>query len=113
MAEAGTLDKSQLNGPVDHGVELLVARTIEGGEALAVVFGYACHATVLGLQSLHGDWPGRAMATLEAAHPSGQMVALHINGCSGDANPLPRCGGGLCCLQSPPSPPPPPGVLSD
>jgi hypothetical protein len=87
MAEAGTLDRSALNGPVDHDIELLVARA-PGGEALAVAFGYACHATVLGLQSLHGDWPGRAMATLEADHPG--LVALHINGCSGDANPLPR-----------------------
>ena len=43
---------------------------------------------MLSLQSLHGDWPGRAMATIEAEHPG--VTALHINGCSGDLNPLPR-----------------------
>ena len=41
-----------------------------------MAFGYACHATVLGEQSLHGDWPGRAMATLEAANPG--LTALHV-----------------------------------
>ena len=86
-AEAGTLDKAALLGPVDHDVELLLARAA-GGDVLAVLFGYACHATVLGEQSLHGDWPGRAMATLEEAHAN--VIAMHINGCSGDTNPLPR-----------------------
>jgi hypothetical protein len=81
LAEAGGLDKGALNGPVDHDVELLVARG-GGGGVLAVAFGYACHATVLGAQSLHGDWPGRAMATLEAG--AADLVALHVNGCSGD-----------------------------
>lgn len=88
MAEAGTLDKSTLNGPFDWGVEVLVVRNTSDAAVLAVSFGYACHATVLGAQSLHGDWPGRAMATLEATHPN--LIALHINGCSGDQNPLPR-----------------------
>ena len=55
---------------------------------LGVAFGYARHATAMGAQSLHGDWPGRAMSTVEAKHP--EVVALHINGCSGDQNPLPR-----------------------
>lgn len=88
MAEAGTLDKSALNGPFDWDVELLVARRPADDTVVAVSFGYSCHATVLAAQSLHGDWPGRAMATLEAAHP--ELLALHINGCSGDSNPLPR-----------------------
>lgn len=88
MAEAGTLDKSTLSGPFDWDVEVLVVRKPSDGVVLAVCFGYSCHATVMGAQSLHGDWPGRAMATLETAYPG--LVALHINGCSGDQNPLPR-----------------------
>lgn len=88
MAEAGALDKSTLNGPFDWDVEVLVIRNPSDGVVLGISFGYACHATVLGAQSLHGDWPGRAMATLESTHPN--LVALHINGCSGDQNPLPR-----------------------
>ena len=50
-----TLDKASLLGPVDHEVELLLARRANG-RPTAVLFGYACHATVLGEQSLHGDW---------------------------------------------------------
>ena len=80
--------KAELNGPFDHDVELLVARAEGSGAVLGVAFGYACHSTVMGAQSLHGDWPGRAMSTVEAKHP--EVVALHINGCSGDQNPLPR-----------------------
>ena len=55
LAAAGTLDKASLLGPVDHEVELLLARGANG-RPTAVLFGYACHATVLGEQSLHGDW---------------------------------------------------------
>ena len=55
LAAAGTLDKASLLGPVDHDVELLLARGANG-RPTAVLFGYACHATVLGEQSLHGDW---------------------------------------------------------
>ena len=55
--------------------------------ATAVLVAVATSA-VMGAQSLHGDWPGRAMSTVEAKHP--EVVALHINGCSGDQNPLPR-----------------------
>ena len=38
--EAGTLDKTALNGPFDHDVELLLARDSDG-TALAVAFGCA------------------------------------------------------------------------
>lgn len=78
MSDAGTLDKSQLTGPFDHDVEILVVR--KAGTVLAVCFGYSCHATVMGEQTLHGDWPGVAMANIEA-EASSSLVALHINGC--------------------------------
>jgi neutral ceramidase len=43
MAEADTLDKSALNGPFDHDVELLVIRAVGSAHVIAVLFGYSCH----------------------------------------------------------------------
>jgi hypothetical protein len=90
MAAAGQLEKSSLAGPFDHSVEVLIAKKagVSAGPALAVAFGYACHATVMGASSMHGDWPGCAMANLEGSGAC--SIAMHINGCSGDQNPLPR-----------------------
>jgi hypothetical protein len=76
-----------LKGPVDHDVPVLAVR--DGtGKLTAVVFGYACHATVMGYQKWSGDYPGFAMKDLEEAHPG--AVALFWAGCGGDQNPLPR-----------------------
>ena len=77
----------QLKGPVDHDVPVLAVRAPKG-ELRAVVFGYACHATVLSLYQWSGDYPGFAQAELEKAHPG--AVALFWAGCGGDQNPLPR-----------------------
>jgi hypothetical protein len=76
-----------LKGPVDHDVPVLAVRAPKG-ELRAVVFGYACHATVLSLYQYSGDYPGFAQLELEKAHP--QAVALFWAGCGGDQNPLPR-----------------------
>jgi neutral ceramidase len=74
-------------GPVDHQVPIL--RISEGkDELLALWFGYNCHATTLGFQSICADWPGFAQTELEAAFPG--VVAQFVNGCSGDQNPYPR-----------------------
>jgi neutral ceramidase len=77
----------QLKGPVDHDVPVLAVRDPKG-ELRAVVFGYACHATVLSFYQWSGDYPGFAQAELEKAHPG--AVALFWAGCGGDQNPLPR-----------------------
>lgn len=58
--------QGQLVGPVDHDVPVLSVRTAEG-KLRAVVFGYACHATVLSLMDWSGDWPGFAQLEVEAA----------------------------------------------
>ena len=50
--------------------------------------GYACHATVLGDYEINGDWPGYAQSAVEDRYPG--TVALFVNGCSADQNPLPR-----------------------
>lgn len=80
--------KGVLAGPVDHDVPVLSVRSPEDGKLRAVLFGYACHATVLGLRQWCGDYPGYAMIELEKAHPD--CVALFWAGCGADQNPLPR-----------------------
>lgn len=77
------------DGPVDQEVPVLQMRSRAGEAGLkAVLFGYACHATTLGIQKLNGDWPGYAQAFFEEDHPG--AVAMFLNGCSGDQNPYPR-----------------------
>lgn len=79
--------KGQLKGPVDHDVPVLSVRDPEG-KLRAILFGYACHATVLQASEWNGDYPGYAAAKLEQDHPG--AIALFWAGCGGDQNPLPR-----------------------
>lgn len=76
-----------LKGPVDHDVPVLSIRAPEG-KLRAVVFGYACHATVLSFYQWTGDYPGFAQIELEKDHPD--ATALFFAGCAADQNPLPR-----------------------
>ena len=76
-----------LKGPVDHDVPVLAARN-KNGELTAILFGYACHATVLGINQWSADYPGFAQIELENRHPN--CVALFWAGCGADQNPLPR-----------------------
>ncbi|HEX4611025.1 MAG TPA: neutral/alkaline non-lysosomal ceramidase N-terminal domain-containing protein [Urbifossiella sp.] len=80
-------EKGELKGPTDHAVPVLAARDAQG-KLKGVVFGYACHATVLGFQKWCGDYPGFAMSELEKSHPG--AVAMFWAGCGADQNPLPR-----------------------
>lgn len=75
------------NGPVDHAVPVLKVSGADGKE-VALVFGYSCHCTTLGLQKFSGDYAGYAQKYLQEAHPT--AVAMFMNGCSGDQNPYPR-----------------------
>ena len=75
------------NGPVDHAVPVLKVSAADGKE-IALVFGYSCHCTTLGLQKFSGDYAGYAQKFLQEAHPT--AVAMFVNGCSGDQNPYPR-----------------------
>ncbi|MCW2904429.1 MAG: Neutral/alkaline non-lysosomal ceramidase, partial [Streptosporangiaceae bacterium] len=76
-----------LQGPVDHDVPVL---RVDGadGNARAVLFGYACHCTVLGLYQFCGDYAGFAQIAIEKANPGAQ--AMFVAGCGGDQNPVPR-----------------------
>jgi hypothetical protein len=76
-----------LKGPFDHDVPVLAVRDLEG-ELQTVVFGYACHATVLSFYQWSGDYPGFAQIALEKAHPG--VEAMFFAGCGADQNPLPR-----------------------
>jgi hypothetical protein len=80
-------EEGRLVGPVDHDVPVLTVRDLRGS-LRAVLFGYACHATVLNGYQWCGDYPGFAQAELEKAHPG--AVALFWAGCGADQNPLPR-----------------------
>ena len=76
-----------LPSPTDHDVPVLAVKK-EDGSLLAIAFGYACHATVLSDYQIHGDWPGYAQEAVEKRYP--EAVAMFVNGCSADQNPLPR-----------------------
>jgi neutral ceramidase len=77
----------QLEGPVDHSVPVLLASD-KNDNPLAIVFGYACHATVLSGYRISGDYPGFAQLELEERFPG--CTAIFWAGCGADQNPLPR-----------------------
>jgi hypothetical protein len=79
-----------LPGPVDQDVPVLCVRG-PNGELRAIVVGYACHATALGDYQISADWPGYAKEEIEKTHPG--AIALFVQGCGADANPLPRYQG--------------------
>jgi len=87
-ADAASLRAAgQLVGPFDHDVPVLRV-TDRDGKLKAVLFGYACHATVLDGYDWSSDYPGFAQSELEANHPG--ATALFFAGCGADQNPLPR-----------------------
>lgn len=79
--------EGKLAGPVDHDVPVLKI-TDEDGKLTGVLFGYACHATVLSGYEWSSDYPGFAQSALEEKHPG--ATALFFAGCGADQNPLPR-----------------------
>jgi len=74
-------------GPVDHDVPVLRVERPDG-KLRAILFGYACHNTTLGLYQICGDYAGFAQQYLEQWHPG--TTALFMIGCGGDQNPYPR-----------------------
>ncbi len=75
------------DGPVDHDVPVLRVERPDG-KLCAILFGYACHNTTLGLYQFCGDYAGFAQQYLEQAHPG--TTALFMIGCGADQNPYPR-----------------------
>ena len=74
-------------GPVEQDVPVLAVRGLDNN-LRAVVFGYACHNTVLDDYQINGDWAGYAQAVLERKYPG--ATAMFVQDCGADANPMPR-----------------------
>lgn len=75
-------------GPTDHDVPVLRITSPDGKTVRGLIYGYACHNTVLNFFKWCGDYAGFASLDLEAAYP--KSVALFFSGCGADQNPLPR-----------------------
>jgi len=88
VTAAGVRSGPNPDGPVDHCVPVLRVDSIDKKVLHAVVFGYACHNTVLNTYDLNGDYAGWAQYFLQEAHPN--TMALFVTGCGGDQNPYPR-----------------------
>jgi len=86
-SETTLSNQTSLIGPNDYSVPVLKV-TDASGNLLAVVFGYACHATVLSFYQFSGDYPGFAQIELERMHPG--VTAMFFQGAGADQNPLPR-----------------------
>ncbi|MCX8064872.1 MAG: neutral/alkaline non-lysosomal ceramidase N-terminal domain-containing protein [Candidatus Hydrogenedentes bacterium] len=78
----------EFRGPVDYSVPVFVAKLLEDDTITAIIFGYACHATVLSGYQWCGDYPGFAQEELQNKFPT--AVAVFMAGCGADINPLPR-----------------------
>lgn len=78
-----------LGGQVDQDVPVITVKA--GNDLKAIVFGYSCHTTALGGLSINGDYAGFAQLELEKSFPG--SVAMFVQNCGGDANPLPRIRG--------------------
>jgi len=76
-----------LKGPTDHSVPVL-AVSLPDGKLKSVLFGYACHNTVMDFYKWCGDYAGFAQLALEKSHPD--ATAMFFMGCGADQNPLPR-----------------------
>lgn len=76
-----------LNGPNDYAVPVIKIETLDH-QLKAVVFGYACHPTVLSGDQFCGDYPGFAQIELEKIYPG--VTAMFFQGGGADQNPLPR-----------------------
>ena len=76
-----------LKGPVDHRVPLLVVRSADGALD-ALVFGYACHTSMLAIYDWSGDYAGFAQLALEEKYPG--ATAMFYQACGGDQGAMPR-----------------------
>ncbi|MDP6442896.1 MAG: neutral/alkaline non-lysosomal ceramidase N-terminal domain-containing protein [Pirellulaceae bacterium] len=79
--------EGKLIGPSDHAVPVLKV-TDSKGRLQAILFGYACHNTVMSFNQTSGDYAGFAQQYIEEKHP--EAIAMFVMGAGGDQNPLPR-----------------------
>lgn len=83
--------RAGLKPPFDHDLPVLSVYSTVGAaqdQPIAILFGYACHATTLSGYEWSGDWPGFAAESIEADYPG--ATAMFVAGCGADQNPFPR-----------------------
>ena len=79
--------KTNFNGPNDYAVPVIKVAD-NTGQIIAVVFGYACHNSVLSGYDWSGDYAGFAQLELEKLYPS--ATALFFQGAGGNQIAYPR-----------------------
>ncbi len=80
-------EEGALKGPVDHQVPVL--RVVDTKDkTMAILFGYACHNTIMSFFKTSGDYAGYAQKFIEQKHQG--AVAMFVMGAGGDQNPHPR-----------------------
>lgn len=85
--EARIPEFKEIKGPADYSVPVMKVEDAKGG-IMAILFGYACHPTVLADYLYSGDYAGFAQIEIEKAYPG--AVAMFFQGAGADLNPLPR-----------------------
>ncbi len=85
--ESKIAELTELKGPNDYAVPVLKVEN-KRGKLKAVVFGYACHPTVLEGYQWSGDYPGFAQIELEKKYKG--ATAMFFQGAGADQNPMPR-----------------------
>jgi neutral ceramidase len=86
-AESKLWFQTEFNGPNDYAVPVLKVINHQN-ELLAIVFGYACHNSVLSGYEWSGDYAGYAQIELEKMHPG--ATALFFQGAGGNQIAYPR-----------------------
>ncbi len=82
-------DEVAAMGPIDPEIGLLRLDRIDNGQPLAAVFQFACHPIMSVPDGSNGaDLSGYAAETIEANLGDGKAVALFLQGCGGDINPV-------------------------
>lgn len=85
--ESTLLRQVELKGPNDYAVPVIKV-VDKSRKLMAVAFGYACHNTVLNGYKFSGDYAGYAQSELEKTYPG--AIALFMQGCGANQNPMPR-----------------------
>ncbi|MGH2648337.1 MAG: neutral/alkaline non-lysosomal ceramidase N-terminal domain-containing protein [Ginsengibacter sp.] len=79
--------KTNFNGPNDYAVPVIKVAD-KTGQIIAIVFGYACHNSVLSGYDWSGDYAGFAQLELERLYPN--STALFFQGAGGNQIAYPR-----------------------
>jgi len=80
-------EEGKLKGPVDHQVPVLRVANVRD-KTMAILFGYACHNTIMSFFKTSGDYAGYAQKFVEQKNKG--AVAMFVMGAGGDQNPYPR-----------------------